>query len=121
MLNIRQVKHLASRLDVSVDRLIQVAKSPESFCEELTLLDPAKPEKPRDVLNVRGDLEKIETRILRRVLMRRLRPCPFSHGGIKGRHIKTNVSAHLRSVFVFTTDISNFYPTISRNRIYAYS
>ena len=42
----------------------------------------------------------------------------FSHGGVRGRHIKTNVEPHLKSTFVFTTDISNFYPTISHNRVY---
>ena len=42
----------------------------------------------------------------------------FSHGGVRGRHIKTNVEQHIESTFVFTADVSNFYPTISHKRVY---
>ena len=118
MLRIRQVKHLAHRLGVTVKVLEKVAEAPERWCEELVLLDPAKPTKPRDVLNVRGQLRQIQSRMLRNVLLPALPISQFSHGGVRGRHIKTNVEPHLESTFVFTTDISDFYPSISHNRVY---
>jgi hypothetical protein len=118
MLQIRQVKHLAGQLKTSTARLREVAESVSSYCEELTLLDPAKPGRPRDVLNVTGALRTLQTQLLRRVLLPKLTPSEFSHGGIRGRHIKSNIQPHIESVFVFTTDISNFYPTVSRNRVY---
>ncbi|NQT17454.1 MAG: RNA-directed DNA polymerase [Planctomycetes bacterium] len=118
MLNIQQVKHLAHRLGVSVKHLEEVAESPEGYCEELVLLDPAKPEKPRDVLDVRGPLRKMQLQLLREVLLPKLPISAHSHGGVRGRHIKSNVTPHLDSTFVFGTDISDFYPGIKHNRVY---
>lgn len=118
MLGIRQVKHLAAALQTTPDRLREVAACPEDFCEQLLLVDPARPDKPRRVLDIRGDLRRFQNRLLRVVMLPKLKPSPFSHGGVQGRHIKTNVSPHLRSVFALTADISNFYPTISHNRVY---
>jgi hypothetical protein len=112
------VKHLAAAVGMPMPRLLEIAESADSFCEELILLDPAKPDRPRDVLNVWGDLRKVQDRLLRAVLMPKLSPSPHSHGSVRGRHVKTNVEPHLDSVFAFTADISNFYPTISRNRVY---
>jgi RNA-directed DNA polymerase len=118
MLNIRQVKNLAGRLGVSAADLIEVAESAADWCEELELLDPAKPNKQRTVLNVFGPLRKIQSKLLRHVLLPKLPVSMFSHGGVRGRHIKTNAAQHIESTFVFTADISNFYPSISHNRIY---
>ena len=52
------------------------------------------------------------------MLLPKLPATEFSHGGVRGRHIKTNVEQHIESRFVFTADVSNFYPTISHNRVY---
>ena len=118
MLNIRQVKHLAHRLDVPRERLVEIAESAQSWCEELLLNDPAKPDKQRTVLNVFGPLRKMQARMLRGVLLPKLSVTEFNHGGVRGRHIKTNVEPHLKSTYVYTTDISNFYPAVSHNRVY---
>ena len=118
MLNIRQQKHLARHLGVSVDDLLEVAESAGRWCEELLLLDPARPNKQRTVLNVFGPLRKMQAKMLRQVLLPKLPVSNFSHGGVRGRHIKTNVEQHIGSTFVFTADISNFYPTVSHNRVY---
>lgn len=118
MLRIHHVKHLAKALEVSVTKLMEVAEAAESYCTELVLHDPAKPEKPRDVLSVTGTLRQLQRRLHRKILLPKLTPSGYSHGGIKGRHIKSNVAPHLRSTFIFTTDVTNFYPTISHDRIY---
>lgn len=118
MLNIRRVKHLAARLGFETLRLQEIAATVGAFCEELILLDPREPDRQRPVLDVRGDLRKAQDRLLRRVLMPKLSPSPYGHGGVRGRHIKSNIAPHLDSVFAFTADISDFYPTISHNRVY---
>lgn len=118
MLNIRQTKHLARTLETSVERLTKVLESAETYYEELVLLDPAKPEKPRNVVNVRGVMRGLQGRFYRRVLLSKLVPSPHSHGGVPGRHIKSNAGAHSHSSFVFKTDIENFYPTIHHTRVY---
>jgi hypothetical protein len=50
MLGIQKIEHLADHLRTTPDRLVEVAETAPSFCEELELIDPSRPEKkPRDV------------------------------------------------------------------------
>jgi RNA-directed DNA polymerase len=119
MLGIQKLEHLARQLGTTRERLVEVASTASSFCEELELIDPARPEKkPRDVLNVTGDLRLFQAGMLCNILGPKHQPLPFSHGGVRGRHIKSNAQVHLNSVFGFTTDVANFYPSINHNRIY---
>jgi RNA-directed DNA polymerase len=118
MLCIRQVTHLARALDESVQRLLEILQNPNSYYQELILHDPAKPTKVRTVVNVCGDLRALQQRLYRRVLLPKLEPSVHSHGGVKGRHIKSNALPHLASNFVFKTDVSDFYPSIHYRRVY---
>src|SRR5437016_4019331 len=119
MLGIQKIERLADHLRTTPHRLVEVAETAASFCEALELIDPAKPEKkPRDVLNITGDLRTFQTHLLRGLLCPSHHPTAFSHGGIQGRHIKSNALVHAKSVFVFSTDVANFYPTISNDRVF---
>lgn len=118
MLYIRQVKHLARQLGVGACQLQDVVGNPERFCEELILIDPNRPDKRRCVLRVSGALRRLQRNLLHVVLMPKLKPSPVSHGGVRGRHVKTNLACHLDSVFALTLDISDFFPSISSNRVY---
>ena len=118
MLNITTVGQLADILQVTVSRLEAVAKDAEAFYEELVLIDPAKPGKRREVVNVKGPLRTIQVNLLCNLLKPKLRPSPYSHGGVVGRSIRSNAEPHQDSVFYFSTDIADFYPTISQRRIY---
>jgi hypothetical protein len=60
----------------------------------------------------------MQLRLYRRILLPKLIPSSWSHGGVRGRDIKTNAAAHRGSAFIFKTDISQFYPTIHRSRVY---
>lgn len=118
MLHIRQTKHLLSVLETTAGELAAVLESPARYYEELLLTDPAKPDKPRVVVNVTGAMRRLQSRLYRRVLLPKLPPSVHSHGGVRGRSIKTNVEPHLRSGYVFKTDIKNFYPSIHHKRVY---
>lgn len=118
MLNIRQVKHLHSVLGTSAKEIAEVLDAPARYYEELLLVDPLKPDKARVVVNVKGAMRGLQTRLYRRVLLPKLKPSLHSHGGVHGRSIKTNVEQHLGSAYAFRTDIRNFYPSIHFRRIY---
>lgn len=118
MLFISYDKALAAKLRVTRERLEQILENSEKYYEQLVLHDPAKPEKPRNVVDVRGILRTLQSRLYRGILLPRLPVSPFSHGGVCGRNIVTNFVPHANSAFVFKADISNFYPTIHRSRVY---
>lgn len=118
MLNIRTVGRLADVLQFSPSRLLGLARDAESFYEELILIDPAKPGKLREVVNVKGPLRKLQENLLSNLLRPNLKPSSYSHGGVPGRSIKTNAELHHDSTFYFATDIADFYPTVSHQRIY---
>ena len=103
MLNIQTVAHLARLLETTPRRLIEVADSASSYYEELILIDPARPDKVRDILNVRGCLRRLQGLLHDKVLVPAHRPSMYSHGGIRGRNIKSNATKHLRSTFLYTT------------------
>lgn len=84
----------------------------------LELFDPAKPKKIREVLSVTGEVRRLQEAVYRRLLLRKLFPSDCSHGGIRGRSIKTNAAVHRNARFVFKADISDFYPSIHYSRVY---
>jgi RNA-directed DNA polymerase len=118
MLKLARLDHLATRLGVSVTDLRRITSNVPSYCQEMLLIDPEKPDKHREVIKVSGELREIQERLYRRVLLPKLKPSIQSHGGVHGRHILTGVSEHKNSTFLFTTDISSFFPSISYRRIY---
>jgi hypothetical protein len=95
-----------------------VLESADDFYEDLLLLDPRKPAKPRLVISPRGRMRTFQERFYRDVLLPRLDRSPHSHGGVPGRNLLTNVRPHLGQTFVFTTDVSNFYPSIHWQRVF---
>lgn len=118
MLGIQKIEHLCRPLETRPGRLNRVLDRVEDFVEELLLIDPEKPHKPRGVIDARGTLRHLQNRLYRRVLLPKFWPSPSSHGGIRGRSIKTNILEHVKSSYVFKADIADFYPSIHRKRVY---
>ena len=85
---------------------------------EYYLIDPAKPDKRREVLDIRKHWRVYLDRLYNRLLLPKLRPSIYSHGGVRGRSIITNASMHTDSIYAYTADISNFFPSIHYTRIY---
>ncbi|WP_164103211.1 reverse transcriptase family protein [Candidatus Laterigemmans baculatus] len=118
MLNLWRLDQLCRLLKTDPEKLASALESPSKFIKELLLCDPAGEKRPRRVIDVSGDLRLVQERFYRRVLLQRLWPSHNSHGGIRGRSIKSNVIAHAGSRFAFKSDIRNFYPSIHRRRVY---
>ncbi len=120
MLRIQKVEHLAKAIGTSESRIRKIANSASKFIAKFQLVDPGNPNfKKRIVFSVKGDLRQVQSRIL--TLLSKNDPEHIcSHGGITNRSILTNASVHLASDFVYKTDISSFYPSISHRRVYKY-
>ncbi len=118
MLNIGRTELLARMLETPTRRLQTILDKSENCYQQFELIDPTRPDKRRSVLDVRGPVRQLQERFLRKVLSLRLVPATCSHGGVRGRSVKSNASVHRDSKFVLKADISNFYPSISHKRVY---
>lgn len=68
--------------------------------------------KRREINPSKGRLKFIQKKLTQNILSQvQLLECV--HGGRKGRSNVTNASKHKNSIYKFTTDIKNFYPTIT--------
>src|SRR4051812_22024663 len=118
MLGLRSVGELAAVLGTSPRRLYGVGDAIDDYVQHYELTDPGNPHrKSRVVLCPTGALRRIQVLLLRRLFRQRLRPTPFSFGGVPGRNAIQNASSHLVSQFVYTTDIRDFFPSISAWRV----
>ncbi len=117
MLNIDTPRQLAQLLETSVARLYAVVHRADSLYEELVVCDPGKPHKRRVVVSPQGQMRTLQRRLYRRVLAPGLDRSPYSHGGVPGRSVLTNVRGHIGQPFLFTADIADFYPSIHWKRV----
>ena len=120
MIGIKSKRKLARILGLPSDNLVALSQDLERFVRHYALHDPAKPEHARAVIAVRGELRLCQRRLLERLFRKCFVPAACSHGGVPGRSIKTNAKAHLNSAWVFTTDISRFYPSIHHKHVYRF-
>jgi RNA-directed DNA polymerase len=118
MIGIKSPRSLASALGLPLADIQAVAKNRADYIHELVVVDPSGKDKPRPVIDVRGALWRLQKHIQIRLFQKALSPVPWSHGGVKGRSIKSNVAPHLGNSWVFTTDLSKFYPSIHYHRVY---
>src|SRR4051794_10877051 len=118
MLNVRSVKQLAGILGSTAEELLVGLSDLDRYCKTFILVDPEKPHKLREVISISGRWRGYLDRLYQRLLLPKLTPSLSSHGGVRGKSIKTNASCHRGSVYGLTLDISNFFPTIHYKRIY---
>lgn len=111
---------LAGILGVKVGHLVNVLKNADRHLQIFDIRNPSNPTKVRRVVSARPPLYNLQRDFFRFALLPNLKPSKFSHGGIRGRSIKTNALAHTDQHFVFTTDVSDFFPSIHFERVKAW-
>jgi hypothetical protein len=116
VLNLRDPHRLAGLLETPLRVLYQVLRRAEEHLEEFVLTGGGR--KPRLVVNPRGPLRRLQSRLHTAVLLPGLDRSPYSHGGVPGRNVLTNVEPHLGQRFAFTADVADFYPSIHYERIH---
>jgi len=74
-------------------------------------------EKLRTIRPSQKELKIIQSRIKNKILVPIQLPKPV-HGGVKGCSNITNAKPHQGKKYVFTTDLQEFYPNITSQRVY---
>jgi len=117
MLGIQKLEHLAANIGLTKGDLLLAAEYGSQDIRELTLWHPDPRKKSRDVIAVGGTLRRIQSRLYDRVFRTRLKPSPFSHGGVPQRHPLSNAREHFSSEFALSIDVADFYPSLSNARV----
>ena len=121
MLNLFTIKRLASIIDIPEEVLFHVSENTASYVREKTVYDPTRLDRikrPRDVIAVVGLWRTIQCRLQKRVFAPRLKFSPISYGSVPGRDAIKNANAHKGQKFLYVVDISDFFPSISNDRVF---
>lgn len=113
-LGIKTLCHLAKRLSIPLDELIEASSkigSLYTFWKE-----PKKNGKFRTISSPKPYLKRIQSKIHN--LLQEVKIAESSHGGVKGRSNVTNAKIHAGNKELFSLDFQNFYPSISYLRVY---
>ena len=117
MLGLRSVGQLAAVLKMPPRSVFKLADRVPHLVREFDLVDPSRPDRrSRIVVSPQGELRKTQRR-LHLLMCDRLPPTPYSFGGVRGKNAKRNAVRHRRSTFAYTTDITDFFPSIRQSRI----
>lgn len=117
MLSINTPDELATRIGTRTKHLFWLLDNIDRFVDVFALTSPLKSSKVRYVTSARSQLRIIQRLFYTKVLLPGIARSPYSHGGVPGRSARTNAIAHQGQAFVFTTDISQFFPSIRYERV----
>jgi hypothetical protein len=120
MLSLTTPDQLAGLLSVKVGHLIDVLRNTNRHLRAFDICNSGNPNKVRRVVSARPPLYNLQRAFLRAVLLPNLTSSLSNHGGVRGRSIRTNALAHVDQHFVYTTDISDFFPSIRAERVKAW-
>jgi RNA-directed DNA polymerase len=121
MFNLGGLDDLARALGISLPSLHEVLDdfdtNPASLVKELTLWPADQTKKPRDVISIRKRWRHVQDRIYRKLLLPWFEPLKCCHGGVRKRSPATNARMHVHNRFALVADISNFFPSVSCDRV----
>lgn len=115
-LRLRYDKHVAQILEISLEKLHELANNAACYYREFDRIVKGK---ERHLVEATGLLKVVQRRILDRILMR-IPIFEGAYGAIKGRSIKENAQEHARSQYILKLDIRSFYPSIHRKKVYKF-
>ena len=125
---IKTEKHLAAVLNCKLEDIQRFIRDQEQyyyFKEEIKTdkrgkikYDESGKPKVRILNPSKGELKLLQKRIAYRILARLPLPS-YIKGGVKGTNNIANGRAHLGKKYKFKTDMKDYYPSISQDRVYA--
>jgi RNA-directed DNA polymerase len=120
-------KHLAFRLNIDINEIEAIIENIDNFYDEWMEVKTDKDGNPK--LYANGDEKKrvynpslkrlkvIQSRILKNILSNM--PLPdYAFGGVKGKDNVMNAAMHKGKKYIFTTDLKDFYPSISHRQVF---
>ncbi|GAA4767403.1 MULTISPECIES: reverse transcriptase family protein [Flavobacterium] len=125
-MSIKTVKHLAFVLKISPQDLLQLAKTVDNFYYTINEPKLDKDNNPkfkngnqlfRTLNPSTKNLKIIQSRIQRNIISKIELP-DYAYGAVKGRDNVKNALKHRGKKYNFTTDLSNYFPSITNRQVY---
>lgn len=125
-MTINTIKHLAYILRLKPEELLHIANNVNQYYYEKREAKLDKENNPkfkngvqqfRVITPSREPLKSIQEKIHRRILLKIQLP-DYAFGGVKGRDNVQNALRHKGKKFNFTTDLSNYFPSISSSQVF---
>jgi len=120
-------KHLAYILKVDIKEIYTIIQNIDKFYTEiiklkedkegLPILDKNGKPKSRTLNPSHNRLKVIQKRIQKNILLKLQLP-DYAFGAVKGRDNVDNANVHKGKKFKFTTDLRNYFPSISHSRVF---
>lgn len=124
---IQTERHLCAILKCKLEDIEDICANIESYYTEKIepklnkdgspKLDKFGVQKVRIINPSKGKLKNIQTSIHKKIL-RNIKFPDFVHGGIKGKDNVSNSRPHLGKKYKFTTDLKDFYPSITNRQVF---
>ena len=120
-------KHLAYTLKVNLKEIYTIIQNIDKFYTEavilkkdkegLPIIDKNGKPKSRTLNPSHNRLKVIQRRIQKNILLKLHLP-DYAYGAVKGRDNVDNANVHKGKEFIFTTDLRNFFPSVSHVRVF---
>ncbi len=123
---IKTAKHLAYELKVELSELDHIIKNIDSFYyqkETIKKNDNGEPKVKNGIIQKRvlnpsiKRLKIIQKRLQKNILQKLTIP-DYAFGAIKGKDNISNAKRHQGKKYIFTTDLTNFFPSVNHKQVF---
>lgn len=123
---IRTKKHLAFELKVEVTEIDHIIDNIDSFYYQKDIVKYKEDGQPKTkngvvqkrVLNPSIKRLKVIQKRLQRNILQKLGIPEYAYGAIRGKDNISNAKRHQGKKYVFTTDLTNFFPSVSNKQVF---
>jgi len=123
---IKTAKHLAYELKVELSEIDQIIKNIDNFYyqkETIKKNDNGEPKVKNRIIQKRvlnpsiKRLKVIQKRLQKNILQKLTIP-DYAFGAIKGKDNISNAKRHQGKKYIFTTDLTNFFPSVNHKQVF---
>lgn len=123
---IKTSKHLAFELKVELSEIDHILNNIDSFYYQKETIKKNEKDEPKikngviqkRILNPSIKRLKIIQKRLQSNILQKLEIPEYAFGAIKGKDNISNAKKHQGKKYIFTTDLTNFFPSVSHNQVF---
>ena len=123
---IKTGKHLAYELKVELSEIDQIIKNIDNFYYQKETIKKNDNDEPKlkngiiqkRVLNPSIKRLKVIQKRLQKNILQKLTIPDYAYGAIKGKDNISNAKRHQGKKYIFTTDLTNFFPSVNHKQVF---